>query len=125
MKIITILAGIFGSMVAASNFGGSSFNSGSQPNQSSQTNQANQQNRQVPGRLPLKMRDITLPHQFTLDEMEAIRARLRAFSLELQTFAAASRMMSQNQLQMNYAQAIWPIMQCMMSNQDGVCPSGQ
>jgi predicted DNA-binding protein (UPF0251 family) len=109
-------------MVAASNFGGNQPNRANQP---SQANQQSQQNQQAPGRLPSKMRDITLPHQFTLDEMEAIRARLRAFSLELQTFAAASRMMSQDQLQMNYAQAIWPIIQCMISNQDGVCPGTQ
>lgn len=76
-------------------------------------------------RLPPHMRTLQLPHTFTAYEMEAIRMRLRSFLLELQTFAAAAPMMSQDQLQMNYAQSVWPMMRCLVANQDSRCAAGQ
>ena len=66
--------------------------------------------------LPLAMASIALPHQFTEGELDAIRTRLRAFSLELQIFFASAPFMTQSQLQQNVADAIWPLVQCFMSN---------
>lgn len=114
MKIVVITA-LFSAIAVAFAPSGGSFGG----------NQNQGQSTQIPGRLPMQMRDITLPHTFTVDEMEAIRARLRAFSLELQTFSGAARLMSLDQLQLNFAQAIWPIVKCMMQNQDGQCPGNQ
>lgn len=73
-------------------------------------------------KLPPHMRSVQLPHTFTAFEMDAIRMRLRSFLLELQTFAAATPMMLQDQLQMNYAQSVWPMMRCLVANQDSRCP---
>lgn len=71
-------------------------------------------------KLPKSLEEVKLPHKFTAVEMEAIRARLRAFSLELAMFQVALPMMDDMEKQRNYASAAWPVMQCLIKNQDDV-----
>lgn len=75
--------------------------------------------------LPACLKDISLPHRFSPFEMDAIRARLRGFSLELLAFGAAASTMTQDQLQINYAQGVWPLMKCLIANQNSRCPYSQ
>lgn len=75
--------------------------------------------------LPACLKDISLPHRFSPFEMDAIRARLRSFSLELLAFGAAASTMTQDQLQINYAQGVWPLMKCLIANQNARCPYSQ
>jgi hypothetical protein len=65
--------------------------------------------------LPPSLESISIPHQWKREEMEAVKRRLRAFTLELAMFGVIAENMVPEQQQMNYREAVWPLIQCLLS----------
>jgi len=74
--------------------------------------------------LPIAMGSIRLPHEFTDQEMQAIRRRLHIFSLELGLYTAVLSTKSSQQRQGMDSKNTWPIMKAILEADSETCQTG-
>jgi hypothetical protein len=70
------------------------------------------------------MGSIRLPHEFTDQEMQAIRRRLHIFSLELGLYTAVLSTKSSQQRQGMDSKNTWPIMKAILEADSETCQTG-